>query len=191
MGFAIPRRRDPETEMLMREIADASKAKGELEGKMAEVQTSYMVAESQLKDPAAIDMMVDEMMAADPNMSMMNQELMELKYQLNSKRHHEARPLAGGRSFAGVRSMPSSSKSPSTSADEAADVRPGKGQAESATAIAPQGVPDSRRRAAAQIAALDKAITEKKETLDAKIQRRSNSKSVPPNSSSSSRSPAT
>ena len=47
----------------MREIADAAKAKGEIEGKMAELQTTYMVGEQQLKDPAALDMMVDEMLA--------------------------------------------------------------------------------------------------------------------------------
>ena len=63
LGYVDPRKRDPETEMLMREIGDASKAKGEIEGKLAELQTSYMVGEQQLKDPAALDMMVDEMLA--------------------------------------------------------------------------------------------------------------------------------
>jgi capsular exopolysaccharide synthesis family protein len=56
-----------------------------LEGKLAEVQTSYMVAEQQMKDPMAIDMMVEEMMSGDPNMDMMQQELMMLNYQLNQQ----------------------------------------------------------------------------------------------------------
>ena len=55
LGIVDPRQRDPETEIMMRELAEATKAKGELEGKLAEVQTNYMVLEQQLKDPAAID----------------------------------------------------------------------------------------------------------------------------------------
>ena len=69
----------------MREVADASKAKGDLEGKLAEMQTSYMVGEQQMKDPSALDMMAEEMMAGDPNMEMMNQELMRLQYQLQAQ----------------------------------------------------------------------------------------------------------
>ncbi len=94
LGYVDSRTRDPESELLMREIADASKSRGELEGKMAEVQTSYMVAEAQFKDPGAIDAMVDEMLAEDPNMSMMNQELMQLEYM----RSAQTGVMKGGRS---------------------------------------------------------------------------------------------
>jgi capsular exopolysaccharide synthesis family protein len=85
LGISDSRQRDPETEILMREVAEAAKTRGELEGKLAEVQTSYMVAEQQMKDPMAIDMMVEEMMSGDPNMDMMQQELMMLNYQLNQQ----------------------------------------------------------------------------------------------------------
>jgi capsular exopolysaccharide synthesis family protein len=85
LGISDSRQRDPETEILMREVAEAAKTRGELEGKLAEVQTSYMVAEQQMKDPMAIDMMVEEMMSGDPNMDMMNQEVMMLQYQLNQQ----------------------------------------------------------------------------------------------------------
>lgn len=84
LGVSDPKQRDPETDLLMREVADAAKAKGDLEGKLAEVQTSYMVAEQQMKDPGAIDMMVEEMMSGDPNMQMMNQELSMLQYQMQA-----------------------------------------------------------------------------------------------------------
>lgn len=85
LDYVDSRQRDPESELLMRELGEAAKSKGELEGKLAEVQTNYLVIEQQLKDPSAIDAMVDEMLAEDPNMSMMNQELMELQYHLSSQ----------------------------------------------------------------------------------------------------------
>ncbi len=44
-----------------------------------------MVLEQQLKDPNAIDAMVDAQLASDPNMNMMNQELMGLQYQANTQ----------------------------------------------------------------------------------------------------------
>jgi capsular exopolysaccharide synthesis family protein len=40
-----------------------------------------MVMEQQLKDPSAIDALVDEQLAGDPNVNMLNQELMSLRYQ--------------------------------------------------------------------------------------------------------------
>jgi capsular exopolysaccharide synthesis family protein len=85
LGIHDSRERDPESEMLMRELAEAAKSKGELEGALAEVQTNYLVLEQQLKDPAAIDSMVEELLADDPNMNMMNQELMELEYRRSSQ----------------------------------------------------------------------------------------------------------
>jgi capsular exopolysaccharide synthesis family protein len=41
--------------------------------------------EQQLKDPSAIDLLVEEQLADDPNMSMLNNELMQLNYQFNSQ----------------------------------------------------------------------------------------------------------
>ena len=85
LGVVDARQRDPEAEMLMRELSEMQKSKGALEGQLADVQTNYMVLEQKLKDPHAIDAMVDEQLASDPNMSMMNQELMGLQYQLSSQ----------------------------------------------------------------------------------------------------------
>lgn len=85
LGIVDPRQRDPETEIMMRELSEATKAKGELEGQIAEVQTNYMVLEQKLKDPSAVDIIVDEQLASDPNMSMMNNELMQLQYQLSTQ----------------------------------------------------------------------------------------------------------
>jgi polysaccharide biosynthesis transport protein len=85
LGVVDPRQRDPETEIMMRELAEATKNKGELEGQIAEVQTNFMVLEQQLKDPAAVEILVDEQLAADPNMSMMNSELMQLQYSLSTQ----------------------------------------------------------------------------------------------------------
>jgi len=85
LGVVDARQRDPEAEMLMRELAEEQKSKGTLTAQLGEVQTNYMVLEGQLKDPNAIDAMVDEQLAGDPNMSMMNNELMSLQYQLNAQ----------------------------------------------------------------------------------------------------------
>ncbi len=69
----------------MHDVAEASKSKRGLEGKLAEVQVSYMVAEQQFKNPATRDSMVEEMLSNDPKMSMMNQEMMQLQYELNAQ----------------------------------------------------------------------------------------------------------
>ena len=79
------RQRDPEAELLMRDLSEAQKAKSSLESQVAEIQTNFMVLEQQLKDPNAIDAMVDMQLSSDPNMSMMNQELMGLQYQANAQ----------------------------------------------------------------------------------------------------------
>jgi len=79
------RQRDPEAELLMRELAEAQKSRGDLQGKLADMQTNFMVLEQQLKDPNAIDQMVDVQLASDPNMNMMNQELMGLQYQASAQ----------------------------------------------------------------------------------------------------------
>lgn len=79
------RQRDPEAELLMRELSEAQKSQSALASKLAEIQTTYLVLEQQLKDPNAIDAMVDVQLASDPNMSMMNQELTGLQYQASAQ----------------------------------------------------------------------------------------------------------
>ena len=79
------RQRDPESELLMREIADSMKTKADIEGRLAELQTDFLVIREQLKDPRIIDEMVDEQLAADPQMSIMNNELLGYQYQAASQ----------------------------------------------------------------------------------------------------------
>ena len=85
VGFPSSQQRDPETELLMRELAEAAKSRAELERKLADVQMEFLVLEQRLKDPSSIDALVDQQLANDPNMSMMNQELMELQFRLNAQ----------------------------------------------------------------------------------------------------------
>jgi succinoglycan biosynthesis transport protein ExoP len=171
LGYVDPRRRDTDTEMLMRELTDAAKAKADIEGKMAEVQTDYMVAEAQLKDPAAIDMMVDEMMSSDPNMSMMNQELMALNYSLNSQQDTMKR----GKSKEADRLRGQINAKNQQIAQYKAQM---KQQMSGEASGKPNPQLQSLRKEfqiragvlQSQAAALDKIITEKKERLDAKSQ---------------------
>lgn len=171
LGVSDPRQRDPETDLLMREAADAAKAKGDLEGKLAEVQTSYMVAEQQMKDPGAIDMMVEEMMAGDPNMDMMNQELMMLQYALNQ----QEKTMKYGRSKEGDRLRAQISAQQQAIASYKAEMKRGiAGQEKSKPNQQLQMLRKEFQIRAGllqqQIAALDKGIQEKREKLTAKSQ---------------------
>jgi len=171
LGVSDPKQRDPETDLLMREVADAAKAKGDLEGKLAEVQTSYMVAEQQMKDPSAIDMMVEEMMAGDPNMEMMNQELMMLQYQLNQQQS----TMKYGRSKEADRLQAQINAKQQAIAQYKAQMKQGiAGQEKSKPNQQLQLLrKEFSIRASVlqqQIAALDKAINEKKEALGKKSQ---------------------
>jgi len=93
LGFSTLGKRDPETELLRRELAEAVKSRAWLERKLAEIQTEYLVLEQQLKDPSTSDDL-DNQLADDPNMNMMNQELMELQYRVNV----QTGKMKGGRS---------------------------------------------------------------------------------------------
>lgn len=172
LGYVDPRQRDPDTELLMRELADASKAKGDLEGKLAEVQTSYMVAEQQLKDPAMLDAMVDEMLAGDQSMQMMQQEIMQLQYQLSSQEG----AMKNGRSREGDRLK-------QAIAAKQRAISQYKESMKAQIAGQQNGKPNQQLQAIrkefqvragmyqSQIAALDKTIQEHKEQLDAKNQK--------------------
>lgn len=171
LGVSDPKQRDPETDLLMREVADAAKAKGDLEGKLAEVQTSYMVAEQQLKDPSAIDMMVDEMLSGDPNMEMMNQEMMMLQYALNQ----QEKTMKHGRSREGDRLRAQISAQQRAIAQYKQQMKQGiAGQEKSKPNQQLQLLrKEFGIRAGVlqqQIAALDKAMQEKREKLTAKNQ---------------------
>lgn len=172
LGIHDSRDRDTESEILMRDVAEMSKTRGELQGKLAEIQTEYLVREQQLKDPAGIDMLADEMLKDDPNVSMMNQELLQLQYQLSSQES----AMKGGRSRERDRIAALIQAKQQAIAQYKAHMK-------SQIAGQAQGQPNQQLqflrkefqvRAGVmqqQIAALDKSIQEKTEKLNLKNQR--------------------
>lgn len=171
LGYVDPRKRDPETELLVREISDAIKAKGDLEGKLAEMQTNYLVGEQQMKDPAMLEMMVSEMLEDDPNMSMMNQELMQLEYM----RSAQTGVMKGGRSKEADR-LGAQIRA------KQQQIAQYKAQMKASITGQEQGKPNQQLQSfrkefqiragylQAQIQNIDKTIQERKEQLDAKNQ---------------------
>jgi polysaccharide biosynthesis transport protein len=77
--------RDPESDMLMRQATDAMHAKSDLEAKIAQTQTDFAIVQQQYKDPSMIQMQVDELLKSDPNMSILNQQLMQAQYSLSTQ----------------------------------------------------------------------------------------------------------
>ena len=73
LGISSPQQRDPEAELLFRELTEAAKSRAALEGDLAEVQANFLVLEKQLT--------VGKELAADPIMNMLSQELMQLQSQ--------------------------------------------------------------------------------------------------------------
>jgi succinoglycan biosynthesis transport protein ExoP len=82
---AFDGQRDPESDMLMREVTDAMHAKSDLEARIIQTQTDFAVIQQQYKDPQMIQMQVDEQLKTDPNMSILNQSLMQAQYSLSTQ----------------------------------------------------------------------------------------------------------
>jgi capsular exopolysaccharide synthesis family protein len=76
---------DPESDMLMREVTDAMRAKSDLDSKLVQTQTDFAVMQQQLKDPSMLQVQAEEQMKTDPNVSMLNQQLMSVQYSLSSQ----------------------------------------------------------------------------------------------------------
>jgi succinoglycan biosynthesis transport protein ExoP len=76
---------DPESDMMMREVGDAMRVKSDLNTKIAQTQTDFAIMQQQLKDPAMIQMQAEEQMKTDPNVSILNQQLMSAQYSLSSQ----------------------------------------------------------------------------------------------------------
>jgi capsular exopolysaccharide synthesis family protein len=92
--------RDPETDLLLSEISNAHKQKSDLEHRIIEMRTEYAVQKRQLEDPALIEAQVDEMLEQDPQMAILQQELMNHQIrlaQLTPNLKH-----GGGRSARGI-----------------------------------------------------------------------------------------
>lgn len=77
--------RDPESDMLMREVTDAMKAKADLDAMITQTQTDFAIIQQQYKDPQMIQAQVDEMLKTDPNMSILNQSLMQAQYSYSTQ----------------------------------------------------------------------------------------------------------
>jgi succinoglycan biosynthesis transport protein ExoP len=77
--------RDPESDMLMRDVTDLMKNKTDLEAKIFQVQTDYAIVQQQYKDPQMMQYQVDEQLKSDPNMSSLNETLMRAQYELSSQ----------------------------------------------------------------------------------------------------------
>lgn len=77
--------RDPETELLLRDISEMAKAKSTLESQLLAAQQDYMILQQRYKDPLMIDTMVSEQMQNDPNIQILQQQLMEAQYMLASQ----------------------------------------------------------------------------------------------------------
>jgi hypothetical protein len=86
--FDGERKPTPETQLLYRELADATKAKAELEQKLAEVQSAFMVAEQQWKERAAAG---DFAGATGPSLEAVKLEIAKLGVSLSAMSAEEAR----------------------------------------------------------------------------------------------------
>jgi succinoglycan biosynthesis transport protein ExoP len=87
--------RDAETELLLRDIADLQLQKSRLHSEMMKMRTDFLVTQQQLKSPQIVDAQVEEALAADPNMNMLQQQLMAAQYEMSQK----AAVLKRGRSL--------------------------------------------------------------------------------------------
>jgi polysaccharide biosynthesis transport protein len=85
---------DPESDLLMREVGDAMRVKNDLNSKIAQTQTDFAIMQQQLKDPQMIQMQADEQLKSDPQMSMLNQQLMQLQYSVSTQQS----AMKGGKS---------------------------------------------------------------------------------------------
>ncbi len=83
--------RDAETDLLVRSIAGMQSKKSELESQALAYQTNYVVIKGRLDDPNMIEMQVEELLAQDPQMAMMQQQL--TYYQM---KHMESGAVARG-----------------------------------------------------------------------------------------------
>jgi len=76
---------DPQTELLLSEIGGSREMLRSLEQRRMELQTQFLLTQQSFKDPQMLEDQVDQAMLNDPNISMMNQELMAAQYELAQK----------------------------------------------------------------------------------------------------------
>jgi succinoglycan biosynthesis transport protein ExoP len=77
--------RDAETELLLRDIMDLQRQKAVLQAEMMRIRTDFLVAQQQLKSPEIIEAQIDQALSADPNMTMLQQQLAQAQWELAQK----------------------------------------------------------------------------------------------------------
>jgi capsular exopolysaccharide synthesis family protein len=73
---------DPQTQLMMNEVASLQNRKAALETQLTEATMNFSIFERQINDPSYQDRMVDEALEDDPTIAQMQQELMFLDYQV-------------------------------------------------------------------------------------------------------------
>lgn len=76
---------DPESGLLLTEIHGAMETMKGLEARRMNLQTQFLIMQQRFKDPQLLDDQVDQAMMSDPNISILNQELMAAQYELAQK----------------------------------------------------------------------------------------------------------
>lgn len=77
--------RDPETELLLRDIAETGSAKSHLELLVLQVRQDYMITKERLKDPSMHVVDVDARLQSDPTVSALNQQLLAKRHELSTQ----------------------------------------------------------------------------------------------------------
>jgi succinoglycan biosynthesis transport protein ExoP len=75
MGRATEQQRDPETDLLIRDIADTQNKILTLTSGLYQLQTDYMVAKAELSDPALLQIQAEEALKIDPKYQYLQQQL--------------------------------------------------------------------------------------------------------------------
>ncbi len=73
---------DAETNLLLSDIGGLQKRRTDLESQMYRLQTDYAIMKSRYQDPQLIDMQVEQILAADPAMAALQQQLAFLQMQM-------------------------------------------------------------------------------------------------------------
>jgi capsular exopolysaccharide synthesis family protein len=92
LGNSIATDSRAEVDLLVSEIREKTRQRGEVEGKIVQEQTNYQLALEQLKDPSLLLSAVSAALEADPMMAQMKQQLMMHQYQLAELKAVERRP---------------------------------------------------------------------------------------------------
>lgn len=91
--------RDAETDLLVRDIAEAQKKKDELTSQLYQTQADFVIMKSEVEDPALLDAQIDEALEKDMQVMMLREQIGELQMQLseqNSRRGRRASAQASG-----------------------------------------------------------------------------------------------